>query len=373
MRDEVQDVVRALPPLDTDMRAFFSFFGAFSEAPDPLVFLTDRGLAEDDIFHLLRLWQARMRSDPSVQRDALGMLARPTGEVPVVRVGPIQKAPLARPTPEKAPLASTALGFVVDRPALPFVPRVEGAPPPAFPPRSLRPAPRGLGETSLAFRVARPVLPFPKQASASATAEPRPSKAPALPSFGQTKPAFHLYKTALPFAAKALAQTAMTFQVNPRVLPFAKGAPPGGTPSPPARPLGETAPVFVSAKPVFPFPEAAQAPPSPPPIPRPAPAPSALAETSLALPIHLAVLPFARPNPSAPSTRLPIEAYATMCAEIWLDPPGALRIIARYGLSPETKRAEDAAWQARFAAAPAERAIWERLSIEAGARIRAGR
>ena len=63
MRDEApndaQDVVRALPPLDTDMRAFFAFFGAFSEAPDPLAFLADRGLAEGDIFHLLGLWQTR--------------------------------------------------------------------------------------------------------------------------------------------------------------------------------------------------------------------------------------------------------------------------------------------------------------------------
>lgn len=367
MRDE-RDVVRAVRPLDTDVRAFFAFFGAFTEAPDPLVFLADRGLAEGDVFHLLASWQARILADRSLQKDALGLLARPTGEVPEVEVGPV--VPVE--APEKAPLAATSLGFIIDRPALPFAAPPEDAPPPAFPPSSLRPAPKGLGETRMAFQIDKPVLPFAKKlAPAPEAAPPRPLEAPAPPSLGQTRPAVRLYKPALPFAAKALAQTALTFKVDPRVLPFAKSGP--ANPPPPARPLGDTAPAFVSPKPVLPFPAAEKPPAVAPPAPRPPPA-SALAETSLALPINLsAVLPFARPNPSLPSTRLSIEAYATMCAEIWLDPPGALRIITRHGLSPEAKRAEDAAWQARFAAAKEERATWEKLAIEAGARIRAGR
>ncbi|MDC3961372.1 hypothetical protein [Polyangium jinanense] len=373
MRDEAsapaQDVVRALPPLDTDMRAFFAFFGAFSEAPEPLAFLADRGLAEGDLFHLLGLWQARMSADRALQKDALGLLARPTGEIPDVQVGPALpvQAPGDASAPGKVLLAATSLGFLVDRPALPFVAPPADAPPPAFPPRLPRPAPKGLGETSMALHLDKPVLPFAKKPAAAApeAVPPKPLKGPAPPSLGETRTAVHLYKPALPFAAKALAQTALTFQVNPRVLPF------GSEPPPPPRPLGDTAPAFPSAKPVMPFP-AADKPPVAPPAPRPAP--SLLAETSLALPINLsAVLPFVKPTPSAPATRLSIEAYATMCAEIWLDPPGALRIIARYGLSPEAKRAEDAAWQARFAAEPATRATWERLSIEAGARIRAGR
>ncbi|MDI1480903.1 hypothetical protein [Polyangium sp. y55x31] len=372
MRDEApnhaQDVVRALPPLDTDMRAFFAFFGAFSEAPDPLAFLADRGLAEGDIFHLLGLWQTRMAADRALQKDALAVLARPIGDIPDVQIGPALpvQAPPDASAPKKAPLAATSLGFVVDRPALPFATPPADAPPPAFPPRSLRPAPKGLGETSMAFHIDKPVLPFAKKPTVAApeAVPPRPLKGPAPPSLGETRPAVHLYKPALPFAAKALAQTALTFKVNPRVLPFGPELPA------PPRPLGDTAPAFPSAKPVLPFP--ADKPPVATPAPRPAP--SALAETSLALPINLsAVLPFVKPTPSAPATRLSIEAYAHMCAEIWLDPPGALRIIARYGFSPEAKRTEDAAWQARFAAAPAERVTWERLSIEAGARIRAGR
>ena len=368
MRDEAP---RAVRPLDSDVRAFFAFFGAFSAAPEPLGFLADRGLAEGDVFHLLALWQARLQADPSLQKDALGLLARPPGDIPDVQVGPSRpiEAPRERSIPEAAPLAATSLGFVVDRPALPFAAPAENARPPAFPPSPLRPAPKGLGETRMAFQVDKPVLPFTKKPAAAPEAvPPRPLQGPAPPALAQTRPAVHLYKPAMPFAAKTLAQTALSFQVDPRVLPFAKGAPANPPASP--RPLGVTAPVFASAKPVLPFPAADK----PPVVAPPAAPANALAETSLALPINLAaVLPFAKPNPSAPSTRLSIEAYATMCAEIWLDPPGALRIIARYGLSSEAKRAEDAAWQARFAAAPQERATWEKLSIEAGARIRAGR
>ncbi|MDC0742727.1 hypothetical protein [Polyangium mundeleinium] len=374
MRDEAptpaENVVRAVPPLDTDLRAFFAFFGAFSEAPDPLSFLAVRGLAEGDMFHLLALWQARMSTDRALRKDALGLLARPTGDIPDVQAGPTLpvQAPRDASAPAKAPFVATSLGFVIDRPALPFVAPPEKSPPPALPPSPPRPAPKGLGETKMAFHVDKPVLPFAKKPAVTApeAVPPRPLQGPAPASLGETRPAVHLYKPALPFAAKALAQTALTFKVNPRILPF------GPEPSPAPRPLGDTAPAFVSAKPALPFPT-----PDKPPVvasPAPRPPPSMLAETSLALPINLsAVLPFVKPTPSGPATRLSIEAYATMCAEIWLDPPGALRIIARYGLSPEAKRSEDAAWQARFAAAPAERATWERLSIEAGARMRAGR
>ncbi|MDI1433423.1 hypothetical protein [Polyangium sorediatum] len=373
MRNEapspVQGVVRAVPPLDTDLRAFFAFFGAFSEAPEPLSFLADRGLAEGDLFHLLALWQARMSADRAVQKDALGLLARPTGEIPDVQVGPALpvQAPRDASAPENASLVATSLSFVIDRPALPFVAPPENAPKLAPPPSLPRPAPQALGETKMAFHIDKPVLPFArKPAAAPEAVPPRPLQGPAPASLGETRPAVHLYKPALPFAAKALAQTALTFQVNPRVLPF------GPKPAPPSRPLGDTAPAFASAKPVLPFPTPDKPPVAAPPAPRSPPV--SLAETSLALPVNLsAVLPFVKPTPSVPATRLAIEAYATMCAEIWLDPPGALRIIARYGLSPEAKRAEDAAWQARFVAAPAERATWERLSIEAGARIRVGR
>ena len=374
MRDEAlgpaQDVVRAVPPLDTDIRAFFAFFGAFSEAPDPLSFLADRGLAEGDIFHLLAVWQARMSADRALQEDALGLLARPTGEIPDVQVGPAVpvQAPRDASAPAKAPFVATSLGFVIDRPALPFVAPPKNASKPALPPSPLRPAPQGLGETKMSFHIDKPVLPCAKKPAVAApeAVSSRSLQGPAPASLGETRPAVHLYKPALPFAAKALAQTALTFKVNPRILPF------GPEPPPAPRPLGDTAPAFISAKPVLPFP-----PPDKPTVAAP-PAlrstPGSLAETSLALPINLsAVLPFVKPTPSVPATRLSIETYATMCAEIWLDPPGALRIIARYGLSPEAKRTEDAAWQARFAAAPAERATWERLSIEAGARIRAGR
>jgi hypothetical protein len=102
------------------------------------------------------------------------------------------------------------------------------------------------------------------------------------------------------------------------------------------------------------------------------PRPAGLAETSLVLGVNLsAVLPFAKSK--TPTPRLSVEAYAAMCAEIWLAPASALAIIARYGLGPAAKQAEDAAWQARFVSSPETKSAWERLAIEAGNRIRAGR
>jgi len=370
--DTELDEPRELPPLDDDMRAFFDFFRAFSGAPDPLSFLSDRGLGEGDVFHLLASWQSRMQGDPSLTLRALELLAGPEGPVPEVRPG----KRLSRPAkPAEAPLAATSLGFVVDKPALPFLARSEGAPLPPPSPSPPRPPPRGLGETRDVFRIDKLVLPFAKQKPPPEPPPPRSvprpliAPLPASASLSQTRPAVHLYKPAIPFAAKSFAQTALGFRVDPRVLPFASGAKAGAkieaprapVPPPPPRALGETAPAFKVDKPALPFPGG-----KPPPR-----APEAFGETSLALNVDLSsVLPFAKSKPALPKTRLSIEAYATMCAEIWLDPAGALRIIARYGLSTDEKRAEDGAWQARFTAAPSERATWERLSIEAGARIR---
>lgn len=364
-------LLRPLPPIDQDPRAFFDFFRAFTSAPEPLGFLAERGLDESELFQVFGSWQAKLAADASMRKQILDILRDPPGPAPEVRPGKPQ--PRARP---EARLDATSLGFVVDRPALPFVSPSADAPLPSFPAPLPRPPPSGLGETKLAFRVDRPALPFAK--ASVPKDEPRPAPLPSPPrSLAETAPPLLIAKPAMPFqrgAAPALFEP-------PKVAPPPRGlgetkpafhvyAPRG---APPGAPLAVTAPSFRIDKLVLPF--APGAPQAPPPASPSAPLPpktGGLAETSLLLGVNLsAVLPFAKPK--TPTPKLGVESYATMCAEIWLAPANALAIIARHGLTPEAKQAEDAAWQARFAASPETKAAWERLAIEAGNRIRAGR
>lgn len=66
--------------------------------------------------------------------------------------------------------------------------------------------------------------------------------------------------------------------------------------------------------------------------------------------------------------RLSLEAYAAMSAELASNPAGMQATVSRYGLTAEGKRAEDAAWQARFAEDPALRMAWIRELMDAGKR-----
>jgi hypothetical protein len=78
-------------------------------------------------------------------------------------------------------------------------------------------------------------------------------------------------------------------------------------------------------------------------------------------------------SPAADGPRLSLEDYAAMLAEIAASPATATAAIARYGLTREAKSAEDAAWQARFAAEPGLRMKWMRALVEAGERVRGKR
>jgi hypothetical protein len=62
-----------------------------------------------------------------------------------------------------------------------------------------------------------------------------------------------------------------------------------------------------------------------------------------------------------------------MHVEITANPAAALATIARYGLTVEDKRAEDVAWQGKFAAEPALRVAWMKEMIEAGNKLRGAR
>ncbi|UQA58489.1 hypothetical protein [Polyangium aurulentum] len=364
------DVARALSPLDMDARGFCALLRGFTGAQDPLGFLAALGMREGDLFWLIEQWQARMASDEALRKELLALLAEPAGPVPEVRPGkPALRGRRAAPA---SSLAETSLALVLDLPAMPFTKPAPGAPPPVFAP-SPAPAPAAsMGETRLAFGPSdRPILPFAKEAEAAPPEEPEVKPA-AVAALATTAPAFKVDAPAMPFAKEAapkpeLGTTAPAFKVEVPALPFDKGAPPKEAS------LGETAPAFRVDKPALPFgDEAAKA-------KEPAqrtPFGVGLGETAPVFRIDLKALPFAKSAPASPALpepKLTLEAYATMCAEIWLDPPRAMAIAARYGLTVETKPAEDAAWQGRFAGNQALKTAWERLAIEAGQRIRGGK
>jgi hypothetical protein len=313
-----------------------------------------------------------MAGDAALRKELLEILAEPAGPVPEVRAGkPALRERRALPSPS---LAETSLAFEVDLPVLPFTKPAPGAPPPVFAP-SPAPAPAAsLGETKLALGgVDKPVLPFAKREAEVAPPEGPAVKPAAVAIPETTAPAFKVDLPAIPFTKAApprqeLGTTAPAFKVDSPVLPFDKGAPPREAS------LGETAPAFKVDKPVLPFGEEAKAKEPP----QRTPFGVGLGETAPVLRIDLEALPFARSaaalaGPALPEPKLTLEAYATICAEIWLDPPRAGAIAARYGLTAETKPAEDAAWQGRFAGNQALKTAWERLAIEAGQRIRGGK
>ncbi len=155
---------------------------------------------------------------------------------------------------------------------------------------------------------------------------------------------------------------------NQPATPFKPGPAPPPPPRPPRRApvdpeLVETAPAArPPTGPVLPF-------------ARPGPLVPELAQTAPPTTSPLApALPFARGNaPGGAEPRLDLQAYAALCAEISVSPTTALATLARHGLTPDGKRAEDAAWKARFDADPQVRSSWLSLVMEAGARLRSGK
>jgi hypothetical protein len=387
-------VERALPPLDEELKAWLDFFRAFTTADDPLCFLSAREMVEGDIFRVLDIWQARIAADPAVRDAAAALFAAEPGEVPVVRAGPPRLKPQTRRT---RPVVSAP---PPPRAAHTVAPAIEA-------PAALRPAPKvplGVTVASMPDLTKLP-LPFAKQGKEPIVFEAAKPRAPRGPNpLGETKMAFTApTKAALPFGSNnvppppvaetpppppvvppprsPLAETSMVgFDLAKIILPFKAGVAvlPPSTPSVPASPrspLGGTSlAAFEPPKAALPF--AAEGVSAPPPVVSPK---ASLAGTSLApLGPLKAALPFAggpsnaAPPPAAPTPRLALKTYAILHAEIAANPASALATIARHGLTPEGKRSEDAAWQARFVTDPGLRMIWMREMVAAGNRLRGG-
>lgn len=107
--------------------------------------------------------------------------------------------------------------------------------------------------------------------------------------------------------------------------------------------------------------------PSEPPQPRPATGGAALAQT---MDVGSALLKLAPATPFAPSSRppavafprMPLETYASLCAELAVFPQKAAEVLAKYHVPPGAAHAAvDEEWQARFVKFPETKAKWQDL------------
>lgn len=62
------EVVRPLPPLDVEHAAFARFLRAFMEHAEPMAFLAQHEMTQNDIFRLQRLWLTRLGSEEELQK-----------------------------------------------------------------------------------------------------------------------------------------------------------------------------------------------------------------------------------------------------------------------------------------------------------------
>lgn len=371
-------VERRLPPLDEDLAAWLDLFRAFAAAADPLGFLAARALTEADIFRLLALWQARTAADRSLGEMASAIFAAPAGPPPEVRPEPpslrpeTKRARVVKPRSKAFSLGATApMPFDFRSQTLPFLPPDKV--PVVLPPPSPKLARRALGETTPVFTPrGAPALPFVSKEAERAAATPAspvvemPPVPPPPPPYQQPMPPPPplLHSPPMPpmppmpppmmrAARVSLDETApAAFKALSATLPFVTPTGPSPMSVPSAAEDSAGARKGVSA--ILRGETAADLPTSPKP----------------ALPFTAPQAPVAPPQVPATGSpiRLTLEAYAAMSAELASNPAGMQATLARYGLTTEGKRAEDAAWQARFADDPALRMAWIRELMAAGKR-----
>jgi hypothetical protein len=339
---------RRIPPLDEDLRAWFAFLNAWKSDPDPIAFLGRMRLEAPDLAYLHRVWSERMAKDADLRKQAMEMLCDELGEPPVPSPEP-PKLLRAR-APASADEGGTQDLMPTKLHTLPFA---EGdaapMPPPLAVPLPRRPRPRttapGLDETRLggAKALAAP-LPFvePEEAAAAPPvgAEVAGEREPAAPPKGLL-PASPLEPAASPL-------------------------PPPARPAPPARDrLGAATLVLPVARettlvlaPALP---AGDADPK-------------LDETKAIVAATGKAIPFADAFADLPSDAyrpvLTLEQHAELTAEVTLGAALA-DVLARYGLTPDARHAEDEHWTKQFERDPLARPKWLRACAAARARLAA--
>jgi hypothetical protein len=101
---------RDVPPLDGDLQAWLDVVRHFAAAPAPVALLERCGLRATDLIRLHRAWSRRLAIEPALGQEALEILGRAPGELPVLRPEPRKLAPAAPrvPPPAAKPLAKRA-------------------------------------------------------------------------------------------------------------------------------------------------------------------------------------------------------------------------------------------------------------------------
>jgi hypothetical protein len=365
-------VERPLHPLDEDLRAWLDLFRLFCASDRAAELLAEHGLAEGDVFRLLRHWDRRIGDDRDRLEEMGRILAEPPGTVPAITTGPPRLIPETRRTPGAA-VEPDALGDedidVVPSERMETIDLGLGVPAPALPladyarlRAELTRAPKRTDEVLERWRLTREsanalheqwwarfgASPAERDAFDAAyqraledlqraAAPPPPASRPAQPPRPPPRMRARLGDTITAMGA-----------IPGDVLPFAPSKP---APEKIDDPMTATLPPSTEHDPVLPF----AAPP--------------LDQTRAPTAREMPVLPFT-PRASRPAgPKLPLRGYALMCAEIGANPAGAMAIISRYGLTVEDKRAEDAAWQARFDADPRARMEWRELVQRAAEKL----
>jgi hypothetical protein len=79
---------RRVPPIDEELPAWLDFVRRWAADPEPVALLDRLGIGPTDVVRLHRSWSRRLSLDPTLAQQALGILGRDPGELPVLRPEP---------------------------------------------------------------------------------------------------------------------------------------------------------------------------------------------------------------------------------------------------------------------------------------------
>jgi hypothetical protein len=79
---------RRVPPIDEDLTAWLDFVRRWAADPEPVALLDRLSIGSTDVVRLHRSWSRRFALDPTLAQQALGILDREPGELPVLRPEP---------------------------------------------------------------------------------------------------------------------------------------------------------------------------------------------------------------------------------------------------------------------------------------------
>ncbi|MFO0588533.1 MAG: hypothetical protein U0441_13375 [Polyangiaceae bacterium] len=399
---------RRIAPLEDDLTAWMGFLGAYAAEPAPSALLNRLGLRDDDVKRLVLAWKRRMDEDEALAKRATELAKKAPRAVPSVQISPGKLRPYPwSPGPESRPQATlpskpeesapdtpveadvSAPPVVVETPSFLLRSVVSSVPSAASSPLAEPPS-RGtpIGETVMDLRLpdGAKVLPFGPAEDKASPALFADSRSPP-PRSGETALVLELPRRLLPFESESQRVSAEspgeTTTLPVLELPVRRDVPfeaarwtadrrssPAGEPGATSS-AGRSAPISTGTVLALDVPSG----PSVPfkgPVEGAASAREYMAGDDLAALVRAvrargpaAVSDDRRDSPmesqirsSAPaegSASLTLEQHASLCAELAFSPERASEVLARYGVTSETKRGLDEL----YLGAPGQKGAWE--------------